>query len=168
MIPCNRDDVLQHRRQARRPRATMALDDRRSNCCVLQSLLLSPLCYLRRLNCRRAFRETPGAPSSRRFRQVASPSASPVGCVAAAMMSAGLFDFMSAPTFVLTIHPSSVDGEVGRVVPPSISTGKPRMPTRPPQVRLPINGPSESLRNIHGRRSPPLPAVSSMIIAFGP
>ena len=42
------------------------------------------------------------------------------------------------------------------------------MPTRPPQVRLPTSGPSLNLRNIHGSRSPPEPAVSSMSITLGP
>ena len=49
-----------------------------------------------------------------------------------------------------------------------MNSGKPRMPTRPPHVRLPTIGPSLNLRNIQGRRSPPDPAVSSMIITFGP
>ena len=42
------------------------------------------------------------------------------------------------------------------------------MPTSPPQVRLPTSLPRPNLRNIHGSRSPPEPAVSSMIITFGP
>ena len=42
------------------------------------------------------------------------------------------------------------------------------MPTSPPHVRRPMSGPIANLRNIHGSRSPPDPAVSSMIIAFGP
>ena len=42
------------------------------------------------------------------------------------------------------------------------------MPTSPPQVRLPTSGPSLYSRNIHGNRSPPEPAVSSMSITFGP
>ena len=54
------------------------------------------------------------------------------------------------------------------IEPPSISTGNPSIPTRPPQVRWPTSGPSLNLRNIHGSRSPPEPAVSSMIITFGP
>ena len=54
------------------------------------------------------------------------------------------------------------------IVPPSISTGKPRMPTRPPHVALPISGPMLFLRNIHGSRSPPEPAVSSISMARGP
>ena len=42
------------------------------------------------------------------------------------------------------------------------------MPTSPPQVLLPTSLPRPNLRNIHGKRSPPEPAVSSMIMTFGP
>ena len=42
------------------------------------------------------------------------------------------------------------------------------MPTRPPQVRLPISVPSPKRRNIQGSKSPPDPAVSSISITFGP
>ena len=35
-------------------------------------------------------------------------------------------------------------------------------------MRWPTSGPTLNLRNIHGSRSPPEPAVSSMIITFGP
>ena len=75
----------------------------------------------------------------------------------------------ATPTFSTT-QPSSVKmARSGAVTaPPSIRTGKPRMPTRPPQVRLPTSGPRWNLRNIQGSRSPPEPAVSSMIITLGP
>ena len=42
------------------------------------------------------------------------------------------------------------------------------MPTRPPQVRLPTSGPIFGLRKYHGSASPPEPAISLMIITFGP
>ena len=69
-----------------------------------------------------------------------------------------------------TTQPSSVKmARSGAVTkPPSIRVGKPRMPTSPPQVRLPTSGPSSNFRNIQGSRSPPEPAVSSMIMTFGP
>jgi hypothetical protein len=69
-----------------------------------------------------------------------------------------------------TTQPSSVQiARFGAVtVPPSISTGNPSVPTRPPQVRLPTIGPILNLRHIHGNRSPPDPAVSSTINTFGP
>ena len=42
------------------------------------------------------------------------------------------------------------------------------MPTRPPQVRVPTSGPTAAFRKYHGIASPPEPAYSLMIIAFGP
>ena len=54
------------------------------------------------------------------------------------------------------------------IVPPSIRSGNPRMPTRPPHVRRPTIVPRFSLRNIQGRRSPPEPAFSSAIMILGP
>ena len=42
------------------------------------------------------------------------------------------------------------------------------MCTRPPQVRLPTSAPTLRCLNIHGMRSPPEPAISLMIITFGP
>ena len=42
------------------------------------------------------------------------------------------------------------------------------MPTSPPQVRLPTSGPIFASRKYHGSASPPEPAYSLMIIAFGP
>ena len=74
------------------------------------------------------------------------------------------------PSFSTT-HPSS-GVQIARfgavIVPPSISIGNPRTPTRPPHVRCPTSVPTLNLRNIHGSKSPPDPAVSSMIITLGP
>ena len=74
------------------------------------------------------------------------------------------------PSFSTTQPLSGVQiARLGAVtVPPSIRTGKPRMPTSPPHVRLPTIVPTLNLRNIHGSRSPPEPAVSSMIMTLGP
>jgi oligopeptide/dipeptide ABC transporter ATP-binding protein len=64
--------------------------------------------------------------------------------------------------------PRVIPGVCEVTEPPSISTGVPPMPTRPPQVRLPISGPSWLYLNIHGRASPPEPDASLAIITLGP
>lgn len=44
----------------------------------------------------------------------------------------------------------------------------PRRSVSPPQVRFPTNVPARARRKCHGRRSPPDPENSLMIITFGP
>jgi hypothetical protein len=62
-----------------------------------------------------------------------------------------------------------VEGEVRGGDAAAVDEGrKPKMPTRPPQVRLPTSGPMPSLRNIQGMASPPEPANSLMIMTLGP
>src|SRR6185436_13506190 len=52
--------------------------------------------------------------------------------------------------------------------PPSMNVGVSAVCTRPPHVRLPINGPILRRLNIYGIKSPPEPAISLTIITFGP
>src|SRR6185312_8980797 len=52
--------------------------------------------------------------------------------------------------------------------PPSTNVGVSAVCTRPPHVRLPTSGPSLRRLNMYGIRSPPEPAISLMIITFGP
>src|ERR1051325_6786116 len=52
--------------------------------------------------------------------------------------------------------------------PPSTNGGVSLVATKPPQVRVPTSGPIFRDRNMYGRRSPPDPAISLMIITFGP
>ena len=54
------------------------------------------------------------------------------------------------------------------IVPPSMNGGVSAVCTRPPQVRVPTSGPILRRRNMYGIRSPPEPAISLMIITFGP
>ena len=52
--------------------------------------------------------------------------------------------------------------------PPSMNAGVSAVCTRPPHVRLPTSGPILRRLNMYGIRSPPEPAISLMIITFGP
>src|SRR6185295_1089541 len=52
--------------------------------------------------------------------------------------------------------------------PPSMKGGVSAVRTSPPHVRLPTSGPSLRKRNMYGIKSPPEPAISLMIITFGP
>ena len=54
------------------------------------------------------------------------------------------------------------------IEPPSTKGGVSAVCTRPPHVRLPTSGPIFRRLNIYGIRSPPDPAISLMIITFGP
>src|SRR5678815_5401776 len=52
--------------------------------------------------------------------------------------------------------------------PPSTNGGVSLVATRPPHVRLPTSGPILRRLNMYGMRSPPEPAISLMIMTFGP
>ena len=54
------------------------------------------------------------------------------------------------------------------IEPPSTNGGVSVVATSPPHVRLPTSGPILRRLNMYGIRSPPEPAISLMIITFGP
>ena len=54
------------------------------------------------------------------------------------------------------------------IEPPSTNGGVSVVATRPPHVRMPTSGPSLRRLNMYGMRSPPEPAISLMIMTFGP
>ena len=54
------------------------------------------------------------------------------------------------------------------IAPPSASGGASQMPTSPPHVRIPTNGPTLRDLNMYGIASPPEPAISLISITLGP
>src|SRR5260370_26240974 len=75
----------------------------------------------------------------------------------------------ATPTFS-TINPSLIQmPTLGAVTPPpSKNSGKPKIPTSPPQVRVPTRVPTLNFRNIQGSISPPEPADSLISNTLGP
>src|SRR6476661_5639516 len=98
--------------------------------------------------------------------------ASRLGSSPRATLSGASMTSMSGETpSASTAHcPSGVrKRKVGTVrVPPSTSGGLPERPARPPQVRVPISGPSFASRKKYGKASPPEPAWPLMSATLGP
>ena len=74
------------------------------------------------------------------------------------------------PSFSMRHSPSGVKKRKNGTTrkPPSIRLGLAEIPISPPQVRLPISGPSPVRLNAYGMKSPPEPASWSISIALGP
>src|SRR5688572_27253602 len=76
----------------------------------------------------------------------------------------------ATPVFSTANWPSRpINPKRGAIIdPPSTNGGVSLVATSPPQVRSPTSGPSLRPLNMYGIRSPPDPAISLMIITFGP